>query len=194
MACYAGRQVEEPTRTRRIEPHASSEGPACLEVLAGTTVRGPISLAHDVVVLGRAIDADVRLQADGVSRKHAKIVRSATGGHSLIDLGAKNRTFLNGRPVDVAALREGDRIQLGQVVLRYGTALQPRQETAVPVQTLLSERELEIAELVAEGLTNVEIGRRLGISRRTVATHLERAYERLGIHSRAALASRLRSG
>ena len=56
---------------------------------------------------------------------------------------------------------------------------------------MLSARELEVAELVAQGLTNVEIGQRLGISRRTVATHLEHAYSRLGIHSRAELVRRI---
>ena len=41
---------------------------------------------------------------------------------------------------------------------------------------------------MAQGLTNAEIAKALGVSRRTVATHLERIYERLSIHSRAALA------
>lgn len=52
----------------------------------------------------------------------------------------------------------------------------------------LSERELEIARLIADGLTNREIGERLVISPRTVGTHLDRIYHRLGFASRAALA------
>ena len=52
----------------------------------------------------------------------------------------------------------------------------------------LSRREREVAGLVAEGLTNPEIAARLFISTRTVTTHLQHVYERLGISSRTALA------
>jgi DNA-binding CsgD family transcriptional regulator len=53
--------------------------------------------------------------------------------------------------------------------------------------TMLSPRELEIVQLVAEDLTNAEIAERLIISLRTVTTHLDRIYTRLGINSRTAL-------
>ena len=52
----------------------------------------------------------------------------------------------------------------------------------------LSRRELEVAGLVAKGLTNAEIAERLVLSVRTVDTHLAHIYGRLGISSRAALA------
>ncbi|MCA1842464.1 MAG: helix-turn-helix transcriptional regulator, partial [Actinobacteria bacterium] len=53
---------------------------------------------------------------------------------------------------------------------------------------LLSRREAEVALLVAEGLTNAEIAERLTVSVRTVTSHLDHIYSRLGINSRAALA------
>jgi DNA-binding CsgD family transcriptional regulator len=53
--------------------------------------------------------------------------------------------------------------------------------------TPLSPRELEIVQLVADDLTNAEIAERLIISPRTVTTHLDRIYTRLGINSRTAL-------
>jgi DNA-binding NarL/FixJ family response regulator len=52
---------------------------------------------------------------------------------------------------------------------------------AVPV---LSEREREVLELVAQGLTNGEIGRRLFIGEATVKTYLLRVYGKLGVSDR----------
>jgi DNA-binding CsgD family transcriptional regulator/sugar lactone lactonase YvrE len=53
----------------------------------------------------------------------------------------------------------------------------------------LSRREREIANLVAEGLTNREIAARLFISERTVDGHLEHVREKLGVNTRAQIAT-----
>ena len=52
---------------------------------------------------------------------------------------------------------------------------------------LLSGRELEVANLVAEGLPNKEIAQRLGITEHTVSNYLFRMYNKLGISSRVEL-------
>jgi DNA-binding CsgD family transcriptional regulator/sugar lactone lactonase YvrE len=53
----------------------------------------------------------------------------------------------------------------------------------------LSRREIEVARLVAEGLTNRDIASRLFISERTVDGHLEHVREKLGVNTRAQIAT-----
>lgn len=52
---------------------------------------------------------------------------------------------------------------------------------------VLSEREREVLELVAQGLNNAEIGERLELSPKTIARHRERIMNRLNLHSRTDL-------
>ncbi|MEZ0067623.1 DNA-binding NarL/FixJ family response regulator [Streptacidiphilus sp. MAP12-20] len=60
---------------------------------------------------------------------------------------------------------------------------------------MLSPRETEILELVAEGLANRQISKRLFISEATVKTHLVHVYDKLGVDSRtAAIAAALQAG
>lgn len=56
-----------------------------------------------------------------------------------------------------------------------------------PAKSALTEREIEIAGLAVEGLTNKEIGERLFISQNTVKTQLKSIFEKLGVNSRALL-------
>lgn len=63
-------------------------------------------------------------------------------------------------------------------------------EPAVPdLLAALTPREREVVHLVAEGLTNQAVATKLFLSHRTVDAHLANAYRKLGVSSRAALAS-----
>ncbi len=62
-----------------------------------------------------------------------------------------------------------------------------RRETEDTSVDLLTERELQIVQLVARGYPNKAIARRLGISRWTVSTHLKRIFLKLQVDSRAAM-------
>jgi len=75
---------------------------------------------------------------------------------------------------------------------RCDRASTPGLELAGPVAELTS-REREIALLAARGSSNREIADALTVSVRTVETHLQRAYTKLGVSSRTGLATVLRS-
>jgi DNA-binding NarL/FixJ family response regulator len=54
----------------------------------------------------------------------------------------------------------------------------------------LTEREVEVVRLVAEGLSNDEIGQALAVTSKTVESHVGRIFARTGVHSRTELAAR----
>lgn len=137
-------------------------------------------------IVGRDEAAALHFTDRGLSRQHAKVLRASDGIVSVLDLGSTNGTFINGSRVELCVLREGDRVQFGPVLtlqLFYEVPAQPRSHDALP----LSARQIEIGRLVARGLTNAEIATALGISVRTVTSHLDHIYVRLEIGSRAAL-------
>jgi DNA-binding CsgD family transcriptional regulator len=85
----------------------------------------------------------------------------------------------------IAAYRCAYRLTGHQRFRKWGQALadsvRPR-ASAKPSR--LTAREREVAELVLEGRSNPEIGRELGISHRTVATHVESVLRRLDLRAR----------
>jgi DNA-binding CsgD family transcriptional regulator len=81
--------------------------------------------------------------------------------------------------------------QLGQVCERLG--LSARQETGTLLgPAALTPREREVALLVADGLTNSELARRLYISPKTAAVHVSSILHKLGISSRKEVTGALR--
>lgn len=96
----------------------------------------------------------------------------------------------------VLSARVGRRLsQADALYLASRFALAKMDELATYIEQLengyspLTEREREIAELVAEGLTNTEIGERLQISKRTADAHLEHIMGKLGVRSRTKIAT-----
>jgi DNA-binding CsgD family transcriptional regulator len=69
-----------------------------------------------------------------------------------------------------------------------GEVSRPRAERLLDA---LTPQELQISELVAQGLSNKEIGAKLYLSHRTVGYHLYRIYPKLGVTSRAGLRAAL---
>jgi diguanylate cyclase (GGDEF)-like protein len=92
--------------------------------LRGELLAVPIPLERSEVTLGRALDADVRINDTQASRLHARIRTEhdeATGEvrYRLIDLGSTNGTLLNGKPIDEAFLKDGDKFVIGDQLIRF---------------------------------------------------------------------------
>ncbi|AVT28282.1 response regulator transcription factor [Plantactinospora sp. BC1] len=74
----------------------------------------------------------------------------------------------------------------GQAVLSPAVATRLMGQIRQPASEPLSQRELEVLELIAQGSTNREAARQLFISEATVKTHLLHVYAKLGVNDRAA--------
>jgi hypothetical protein len=77
-----------------------------------------VPLADQVITIGRATDATVRVSDTSVSRRHAEI-RPTGGGWTIVDLGSTNGTRVNGVPVTERRLADGDTITVGDATLRF---------------------------------------------------------------------------
>ncbi|MEU8467323.1 LuxR C-terminal-related transcriptional regulator [Streptomyces sp. NPDC029006] len=132
-------------------------------------------------------------EASAQARRRLDTVSEAPWRRQLERTVARARTGLPAAARD-AAVSGGRRLR-GDRLVAY--ALRTRSDAhrttadAVDVvddRSTLTGRELMVAELVAEGLTNRQIAERLGLSTRTVATHLDKVRDKLGMRSRTQIA------
>lgn len=107
----------------------------------------------------------------------ADIVRAIEAGAAGYLLKDASRADLAAALRDVAA---GRRVLSPEVLARLAVVDQ------TPAPPVLSAREAEVLALVAEGLTNAQIGERLYIGQATVKTHLLRIFTKLGVSDRTA--------
>nr|WP_203596310.1 response regulator transcription factor [Actinomadura bangladeshensis] len=107
----------------------------------------------------------------------ADIVRAIEAGAAGYLLKDASRADLAAAVRDAAA---GRRVLSPEVSARLAAV------DGTPAPPVLSTREAEVLALVAEGLTNAQIGERLYIGQATVKTHLLRIFTKLGVSDRTA--------
>jgi len=74
--------------------------------------RKSVKLRGDEILFGRGKGCKVRLRSDLVSRRHC-VLAYVGGGWHVRDLDSANKTFLNGKAVESAEVKEGDTLRLG---------------------------------------------------------------------------------
>ena len=118
-----------------------------LVFLSGELIAVPIPLDREEVIMGRALEADVRVNDTQVSRQHAKITAVANGAKNtaeyiLTDLDSRNGTFLNGRRVRRETLENGDKISIGETILRFDLLDEIDREYQRQIHRLISHDDL----------------------------------------------------
>jgi DNA-binding NarL/FixJ family response regulator len=139
---------------------------SCCYAIHGRRVRR--GAGHGCLAVLR--EAEARLAADADRTAATELLRAAH----------REAQALGARPLvaEVEALARRARIALGGP---------PAAETSAEAaaETDLTAREVEVLSLVADGLTNREIGSKLFISEKTVSVHVSRILAKLGAANRA---------
>jgi pimeloyl-ACP methyl ester carboxylesterase/DNA-binding CsgD family transcriptional regulator len=175
LKALAGAFVTDPTAeevaafTRLQRASASADVAArLLEVYYDTDIRALLpQVKARTAVLHREADRGTRFE---LGREVAALIPGAT----LIPLPGSSHLFYHGDWPSV----------LDAVVAFLSEAAGPGR-SAPP----LTDRELEVAGLVAKGLTNQSIASRLSIAPRTAEAHVENIRRKLRVHSRAEIAA-----
>ena len=151
-------------------------------------------------VLGCIPELLTRLVATLGELEFAARLEAAIGNRSLPFVSSRRRALLRELLPGVVDDRRSARGDAGpsrdaaaavSEALERIEALQTRPTDDDPTMSDdgLTARQLEIAELVARGLTNKQIAQRLAISRFTAETHVRNILERLGAASRSEIAT-----
>ena len=134
------------------------------------------------------------LEADGLSTRVVLLTASASDEQILqaVQRGAWGLLLKESAPATLMqcleAVSSGQRWLPQELVAPAVRRAAERRDKGVRPERLLTPREFEIAGLVAQGLSNKHISRRLKISEGTVKIHLVNVYQKLQISNRTALA------
>jgi len=162
-------EVAAFTRAQRAGASAAVAS-RLLEVYYGTDVRALLpAIRAQVAVLHRVADPATRFE---LGREVAALIPGAT----LVPLPGSGHLFYHG---EWPAVLDAMLAFLGEAVSRRPAGPEPR----------LTDRELEVAGLIAQGLTNHSIAVRLSVAPRTAEAHVENIRRKLEVRSRAQIAA-----
>lgn len=143
---------DDSARTQLRPPNkgvksAQKERRPALVSLRGELMAVPIPLERDQVTIGRAIDADVRLNDTRASRLHARITsemnpETSDTTYRITDLGSTNGTLVNGETITEVSLHDGDKIVIGDHLFRFDMLDEIDREFQQQIHRLIAHDEL----------------------------------------------------
>jgi ATP/maltotriose-dependent transcriptional regulator MalT len=163
--------------------------------LAGGDIAAARSYLIDAEAQARKAGMRPELALTLLQRGLLETQTSEIGGQSS-DLPSFDPTISRSPLADGLRLCEELGMQeLGQRMLHQAPTKPGRQHASRARLSGLSDRELEVLRLVAQGLTNREIAEALTLSEKTVARHLTNIFNKIGVENRAgAVAYAMRNG
>lgn len=96
--------------------------PCLLLVYAGSMDSPEVGCRFDLIgeelIIGRSSDADIQVDRESVSRRHARLSR-CEGGWQVADLQSTNGTYVNDEPATERQLADGDYLKIGNAIFRF---------------------------------------------------------------------------
>ena len=112
-------KIDQATLNNELQK--AKEQDACLIIIRGSPQGHRFFLTQSEMTIGRDASADLTVNDQSISRKHAKIVK-ANGKVAITDLGSSNGTFVNDKKVEKDAtvvLAKEDMVKLGNSILKF---------------------------------------------------------------------------
>jgi DNA-binding NtrC family response regulator len=175
---------------------ASSPGLVLLYAEGFQALPGAWPLGDAETVIGREA-SDIELDVNAVSRRHAAVTAS-NEVYAIRDLGSRNGTLVDGRPVDACVLEHGSEIRVGDAILKFvdenaedyaayridGVALAPDGRRASRTTSLVGGFQMdriaaEIERIAPAELTVMLLGES-GTGKEVVARELHETSQRSG--------------
>ncbi len=134
-------------KSRKNRAEAGNRGPLLLLTYAGALEAAETGrkfiLEGEEIIIGRSSDANIQIDRDSVSRRHARLSKSESGW-TVQDLQSTNGSYVNDVPIREHKLVPGDLLKVGSAIFRY---------LAGPtIETQLVDEMYQIA--VRDGLTH----------------------------------------
>jgi len=127
--------------------------------IGGPVEGGTFALAGQEISIGRDHTNALAINDRSVSRRHCAIRTVAPGQFEIRDLGSRNGTAVNGLPVTVRVLGDGDEIRLGDCYFRFRLVGSSARQSQAPVR--LDEAALDTRTLL---LNRLEAGASSGLA------------------------------
>ncbi len=167
---------------------------ARLVVRTGTP--GLLLLRPGQYVIGRHSDCDLILNAREISRRHASVEVDENSCSTLVDLGSRNGTNVNGKRVDRCQLSHGALITISTVTCLFESMVAdeftdeettPAPITPAEILPRVSPAEQRVLFALLGGLSEKETAAKLSISPHTVHNHIKQIYLAYQVNSKAEL-------
>jgi predicted ATPase/DNA-binding CsgD family transcriptional regulator len=149
------------------------------------------ALACQAAMVGRPQRA-ARLLGAAESLQDETGIRLMRHMEPLLSQARKTISDSLGAPALESEMQAGRRMSRDEAIAYALEEKKPSRLAGTPKRTNtmpLSKREVEIAELVAQGLSNKEIASRVFLSERTIETHVSNILDKLGVNSRVEIST-----
>ena len=96
---------------------ANAEHP-CIVIISGKMAGRLFKLSAGATVIGRGTDTTIRVEDEGISRRHVQVILTPDDKVFIEDMGSTNGTIVNDKKTDGRVqLENGDRIELGSTTI-----------------------------------------------------------------------------